>query len=121
MTLENFRFEDGMAFDFRGIPERTAMHRGGTLADSNQRESKGFAHTYEFVISVGAVGKYKLDWIFVKSYLRDPRDADEPFRFAPHFGRTLRTLNYALESKLSDHNPMIVDLPFEEPQELSKE
>ena len=120
-TLENFRFEDGMAFDFRGIPERAAMHRGGTLADSNQRESKGFAHTYEFVISVGAVGNYKLDWIFVKSYLRDPRNADEPFRFAPHFARTLRTLNYALETKLSDHNPMIVDLPFEEPQELSKE
>ena len=120
-TLENFRFSDGTAFDFRGVAERAAEGVGGTLADSNQRASKGFAHTYEFVISVGAVGKYKLDWIFVKSYSRNPRSPDEPFRFAPHFARTLRTLNYALPRKLSDHNPMTVELPFAEPQGLSKE
>ena len=120
-TLEEFRFDDGRAFDFRGLAERTADGATGTLADSNQRASKGFAHTYEFVISVGAAGNYKLDWIFVKSYATDPRDEEQSYRFAPHFARTLRTLNYATETKLSDHNPMTVDLPFGEPGDLSRE
>jgi hypothetical protein len=30
-TLERFRFEDGKAFDFRGVPERTVNGRSGTL------------------------------------------------------------------------------------------
>jgi len=31
--------------------------------------------------------------------------------FAPQFGRTLKTLNRSLKDRISDHNPMIVDLP----------
>jgi hypothetical protein len=55
----------------------------------------------------------KLDWIFVKPVgLTDPDDDDQPFHFAPQFGRTLKTLNYALKDRISDHNALIVDLPL---------
>jgi hypothetical protein len=55
----------------------------------------------------------KLDWIFVKpSRLTDPDDRNQPHVFAPQFGRTLKTLNYSLKDRISDHNPLIVDLPL---------
>ncbi len=116
--LEQFRFEDGTSFDFRGDQSRTVDGRGGTLGNSNQRASKGFVHTYEFVISLGVIGRYKLDWVFVKSYLEDPRDSvTGPYRITPHFARTMPRVNFALlEHPLSDHNPMTVDLPFGEPK-----
>jgi endonuclease/exonuclease/phosphatase family metal-dependent hydrolase len=117
-TLRDFRFDDGGAFDFRGDPGRTSNGLGGHLANSNQRASKGYAHTYEFVRTLGTVGKYKLDWIFVKAYLEEAEDRDGPYRFAPHFARTLRTVNFALGQPLSDHQPMTVDLPFGEPASI---
>ncbi|MCZ6877017.1 MAG: endonuclease/exonuclease/phosphatase family protein [Acidobacteria bacterium] len=117
--LEDFRFADGRAFDFRGDPEHTSNGLRGTLANSNQREEKGFAHTYEFVITVGVVGKYKLDWILVKSYSEQPRNEEGSYRFAPHFARTLKSVNFAFGAhQLSDHNPMSVDLPFGDPGKL---
>ena len=118
-AVEKFRFDDGTVFDFRGDAER-ANGGTGTLANSNQRAGKGFAHTYEFVITLGVLGKYKLDWIFVKSYLEKPRNTSGPYLFAPHFARTMPRVNFALrEHPLSDHNPMTVDLPFEEPKGLA--
>jgi len=114
--LENFRFADGNVFDFRGDPTRSANRRKGTLGNSNERAAKGFRHTYEFVLTVGGIGKTKLDWVLVKAYAKDPRSSDEPYRFAPHFGRTMLELNYAIyDEPLSDHYPMSVDLPFAEP------
>jgi hypothetical protein len=41
------------------------------------------------------------------------------YRFAPHFGRTHIAVNKAAKSlwgdRLSDHDPLSVDLPFNEP------
>jgi hypothetical protein len=34
------------------------------------------------------------------------------FSLRAAFGRTLKTLNYALKDRISDHNPLIVDLPL---------
>jgi endonuclease/exonuclease/phosphatase family metal-dependent hydrolase len=116
--LEDFRFEDGSAFDFRGNEDRTINGTKGTLANSNQRDGKGFATTYEFQRALGVVGKVKLDWILVKGYLKDPREDNQPYRFAPHFARTLHSVNYALAMRLSDHNPISVDIPFEEPARM---
>jgi endonuclease/exonuclease/phosphatase family metal-dependent hydrolase len=116
--LEDFRFRDGLAFDFRGNKNRTINRTENTLANSNQRDSKGFATTYEFVRALGIVGKMKLDWILVKAYLKDPRDDDGSYRFAPHFARTMESVNYALPTRLSDHNPISVDLPFGKPGRL---
>jgi hypothetical protein len=118
--LEDFRFRDGFGFDFRGNEDRTINGTGKTLANSNQRDAKGFATTYEFERAIGIVGRLKLDWIFVKSYLADPRDDNGPYRFAPHFARTLGSVNYALPTRLSDHDPVSVDLPFGEPARLKK-
>ena len=117
-VLEDFRFRDGFAFDFRGNEDRTINGTQSTLANSNQRDSKGFATTYEFERAIGIVGKKKLDWMLVKAYLADPRDDNGPYRFAPHFARTLGSVNYALAARLSDHDPISVDLPFEEPARL---
>ena len=118
--LENFRFRDGSTFDFRGNEDQTINGTQGTLANSNQRDTKGFATTYEFERAIGIVGKKKLDWMLVKANLTSPRDDGGPYRFAPHFARTLGSVNYALAVRLSDHDPISVDLPFEEPARWKK-
>ncbi len=114
-ALENFRFDDGGSFDFRGDSQRSVNGRGGTLANSNERASKGFAITYELARSFGSFGKLKLDWIFVKPYVRDPRSDKGCYRFAPHFGRTLEAVNHSVMKRISDHSPISVDLPLDEP------
>jgi endonuclease/exonuclease/phosphatase family metal-dependent hydrolase len=117
-TIERSRFSDGRAFDFRGVPERTVDGRSGTLADSNERGSAGFAPTFaaELIWGNVRVAKFKLDWIFVKSDLDNPRDVRGPYLFAPHFARTMGDLNNCLPEPISDHSPMTVDLPFNEPK-----
>lgn len=114
-ALERFRFTDGGAFDFRGDPERSSNGRGGKLANSNERARLGFAGTFEADRTLGPAGKFKLDWILVKSYITDPRDPRGPYRFAPHHGRTLTAANEFADGRISDHAPLTVDLPFAEP------
>jgi len=115
--LKDFRFADGNAFDFRGESERSTGGKDDTLANSNQRGDKGFITTFEVDRTIAFVGKFKLDWIFVKPLsLTDPYDQKQPHRFAPHFGRTLKTLNEGPRERISDHAPLIVDLPLDEPQ-----
>jgi endonuclease/exonuclease/phosphatase family metal-dependent hydrolase len=114
--LKDFRFADEGAFDFRGEKERSIDERDNTLANSNQRGDKGFITTYEVERAIAFVGKFKLDWIFVKPpALIEPNPKAGPYRFAPHFGRTLKTLNEALTDRISDHAPLTVDLPLAEP------
>jgi endonuclease/exonuclease/phosphatase family metal-dependent hydrolase len=115
-TMEKFRFGDNHAFDFRGERDRTNPPRERTLADSNQREWKGFAPTYAFNRDfAGFVGRFKLDWIFVKPFVDDPRRAGQSNRFAPYFPLTMRALNESVDERVSDHAPMTVDLPLTEP------
>ncbi len=113
-TLRDFRFDDGGGFDMRGDRERSTGRRGNTLSNSNERGTKGFITTYTVKRPIKIIGKQKLDWIFVK-----PADADRTARkpsdsqlFAPHHGRTLRALTEIVEDRISDHRPMIVDLPI---------
>jgi endonuclease/exonuclease/phosphatase family metal-dependent hydrolase len=115
-SVEKFRFDDGKAFDFRGVKERAVEGNDGTLADSNQRTGKAFATTFSFQRTLGSKGTFKLDWIFVKPYIHDPREESGPYMFAPHFAHTMRAVNYAFAERLSDHNPISVDLPFAEPK-----
>ncbi len=114
--IERFRFTDNRAFDFRGETERTLRRRGKTLADSNQRAAKGFVPTFAMKRDFGGlVGRYKLDWFFVKPFIPRPRGRGMSYRFAPHFPFTMRDLNGAVPDGVSDHAPMTVDLPFAEP------
>lgn len=119
-TLERFRFADGKALDFRGVSERSSNGRSGTLADSNERGSKGFAPTFnaELIWGKVRVAKFKLDWMFLKADIESPRDLKGSYLFAPHFARTLGDLNNCLPEPISDHSPMTVDLPFQEPADL---
>jgi endonuclease/exonuclease/phosphatase family metal-dependent hydrolase len=111
-----FHFEDGQVFDFRGEDARSADGRGGTLSDSNERAGKGFRYTFALAKTYGGlVGEYKLDWFFVKGLGTDPRNPGGKYQFAPHFARTLVELNNAPEESLSDHFPMVVDIPLAEP------
>lgn len=111
-TLKEFRFLDGRAFDFRGSKENSIGSSGETLSDSNERGGKGFVSTMD--LNGRFKVELKLDWIFVKPpELTDPDDRDQSYSFAPHFGRTLKTLNYSLKDRISDHSPMIVDLPLQ--------
>jgi len=120
-TLGKFRFADGKAIDFRGIPERTVNGTAGTLADSNQRQGAGFKPTFVAELIWGNVklAKFKLDWFFVKDEIASPRDAQGTYQFAPHFARTLVNLNNAPPEPIADHSAMTIDLPFSEPSQLS--
>jgi endonuclease/exonuclease/phosphatase family metal-dependent hydrolase len=115
--LKDFRFADENAFDFRGERLRSIGGKSDTLANSNQRGDKGFITTFEVERTIAFIGKFKLDWIFVKPFaLAKPYDKEGPHRFAPHFGRTLKSLNNAVPDRISDHSPMMVDLPLDEPR-----
>jgi len=103
-----FRFDDGGSFSFDTSPRRSFHHKGRTLADSNQRAWKGFATTFSFARTYhGLVGKYKIDWFFVK-----PPRVERPNLLEPYFGRTLHDVNTALGKRISDHSPITVDLPL---------
>lgn len=116
-AIESFRFSDGGAFDFRGDSKRSMDGKNKKLANSNQRDRKGFKTTFQVQRPIAAViGKLRLDWAFVKSHLKDPEDVNGPYQFAPHFGETLEEFNVNLLEALSDHHPNVVDLPFEEPE-----
>ena len=115
-SIENFRFDDGRSFDFRGSKSRTDPPRARTLADSNQRAWKGFVPTYSFARDYGGtVGRFKLDWIMVKPFTTTPRRTGQPLKFAPIFPTTMQELNAAPEDRISDHPPITVDLPLTEP------
>ncbi|MDQ3322782.1 MAG: endonuclease/exonuclease/phosphatase family protein [Acidobacteriota bacterium] len=115
-TLEDFRFSDGGAFDFRGDEERSYRNKNKMLANSNERGGKGFVNTYQVTRPIKFIGKYKLDWIFVKpADLKKPDDKKGSYCFAPHFGRTFAEVNETIKDRISDHRPMIVDLPLDKP------
>jgi endonuclease/exonuclease/phosphatase family metal-dependent hydrolase len=114
--LENFRFDDGRTFDFRGRKRITDPPRARTLADSNARQWKGFVPTYSFARDYGGVvGRFKLDWIVVKPFTTNPRQSNQPLKFAPTYPITMQELNAAPPDRISDHPPITVDLPLSEP------
>jgi len=116
--MEDFRFTDGGAFDFRGDQKRSMNGKIGTLSNANQRGKKGFVTSFRVLRPIGIVGKYRLDWVFVKSFLKQPRNEAGSYRFAPHFGETLEAMNFNLTLPVSDHAPNVIDLPFQEPNIL---
>jgi endonuclease/exonuclease/phosphatase family metal-dependent hydrolase len=111
--VEKFRFADQRAFDFRDEPERNLDYKGGTLANSNQRARKGFEPTFTLKRDFGGlVGRYKLDWFFVKPYIPRPRGDGMSYQFAPHYALTMRELNNTVPDGVSDHAPITTDYPF---------
>ncbi len=116
-TLEDFRFTDGGAFDFRGDKTHSIGSKNKRLSNSNERGRFGFITTYQVKRPIGFIGKYKLDWIFVKpAKLINPRDSKQSYLFAPHFGQTMTEINEVVEDRISDHRPILVDLPITEPR-----
>jgi hypothetical protein len=113
---QRFHFANGRTFDFRGGPERTLNRRSRTLADSSERASKGFVPTYAFARDYGGlVGRFKLDWFFVKPFIEDPRVGEQSWLFAPKFPETMLALNESVEGRISGHPPLTVDLRPGEP------
>ena len=113
--LSAYRFADGGNFDFSGDKNLSDRHRRKTLADSNQRSWKGFTPTFAFQRTFkGLIGRYKIDWFFVKRPAEQPTDAArEVTAFAPYLGQTLQLVNDALQPRISDHCPITVDLPLQ--------
>ena len=107
--LERFQFDDGGRFDFRGDSSRTLNNKGGRLSDSNQRALKGFVYTFALPRSFkGLVGRYRLDWFFVKPAYEDNQSTDV---LAPWHPQTMIDLNTVPSKRISDHAPITVDLP----------
>jgi endonuclease/exonuclease/phosphatase family metal-dependent hydrolase len=114
--VEQFRFVDRNAFDFRGETEHSPHDKGRTLANSNQRALKGFEPTFTLKRDFGGlVGRYKLDWILVKPFIPRSRGEGMSYEFAPHFPVTMRDLNNTVPDGVSDHAPITVDLPLTDP------
>lgn len=114
--VRDFRFADGTAFDFRGDHDRSINAREGLLANSNEKRWKGQRTTFSVKRPIGPIGRYRLDWMFVRSGLmKEPTDTKAPYRLAPHYGETLAEFNEGLVEKLSDHRPIVVDIPLAEP------
>jgi len=114
--VNDFHFDDGHTFDFRGEAARSAGDKVGTLSNSNQRAAKGFRYTFALAKTYGGlVGEYRLDWFFVKGYGTDSSKPGGDYKFAPHFARTLQEMNNAPDEALSDHFPITVDIPLSEP------
>jgi endonuclease/exonuclease/phosphatase family metal-dependent hydrolase len=113
--LDKYRFDDGTRIDFRGDAELSVSGRTGTLGNSNERASKGFVTTFALPRTLGAVGKFRLDWIFVKGFLKEDSKTADSYRFAPAFARTMNETNEALNPRLSDHAAISVDLPITQP------
>ena len=114
-AIEDFRFDDGAAFDFRGDSAHSANGHGGKLANCDERSEKGFVPTEEMARRFGPVGQYKLDWIFVRPAKLYKPAADQWTAFSCFHGRTLQELNHAIPDRISDHNPITVDLPLADP------
>jgi endonuclease/exonuclease/phosphatase family metal-dependent hydrolase len=112
--VKSFRFEDGSSFDFSQGRRWSFRRRGSTLADSNQRARKGFTTTFSFARTFGGlVGKYKIDWLFVKNdQTSSTGQRADDFRFTPRFGRTLPVMNEILGRRISDHCPITLTLPI---------
>ena len=110
--LNKYRFDDQARFDFRGDAALSVLGRSGTLGNSNERGGKGFMTTFALPRTLGIVGKYRLDWIFVKAYLKDDPASADSYRFAPHFARTMNEANEVFNDFLSDHAAISVDLPI---------
>ncbi len=116
-AIEKFRFNDGTAFDFRGDKVRSYNRKKGLLANSNQRDFKSFKTTFQVRRPLThLIGKYRLDWAFVKGLQKNPRNRKESYRLAPHFGAVLEEMNTAVTPHMSDHHPITVDIPFDEPE-----
>jgi Endonuclease/Exonuclease/phosphatase family len=110
--LNKFRFDDETRLDYRGDAEFSVLGRQGTLGNSNERGSKGFMTTFALPRTLGVAGKFRLDWVFVKAYLKDDPKSADSYRFAPHFARTMNEANQAFNNPLSDHAAISVDLPI---------
>jgi endonuclease/exonuclease/phosphatase family metal-dependent hydrolase len=89
--MEEYRFNDSHAFDFRGDPNRSVGQKDKKLANANQRGKKGFVTSFRVLRPIGLVGKFRLDWVFMKSYAYAPYDTGEPYRFALISGRRWKT------------------------------
>ncbi|MBI4446060.1 MAG: endonuclease/exonuclease/phosphatase family protein [Acidobacteria bacterium] len=114
--LEDFSFADGNKFDFSGGPERTTNATSSTLANSNQRGRKGFKPTFSFQQDYGGlVGQFKLDWFFIKPVSIASGGSYGGHLPTPHFPVTMQELNEAVPGKISDHAPILVDLPLDKP------
>lgn len=111
--LKRTKFADGYYLDFRGVKTKSS-NKSGVLSNSNERDIIGFTPTFIFERPI-LIGKYKLDWFFVKGYLRKQKNNKGSYKFAPHYGRTMFDLNYVFPAPLSDHTPITVDIPINEP------
>jgi hypothetical protein len=83
------------------------------MADSNERARKGFTSTFSLPRTyMGLVGRYRLDWFFVKPVYDDGRLTEA---LAPWRAQTMEDLNTSPKDRISDHAPITVDLPVRPP------
>lgn len=114
VRVQEFRFDDGGKFDFRGDKDRSINRSSAKLANSNEKAIKGQTPTFSVQRPIGPIGRSRLDWMFVKAP-PSAQGEDKEYRLAPHFGETLTGLAHDFSVRLSDHSPCVLDIPFDQP------
>jgi len=113
-AIRRFEFDDGYKFDFRGNPKTSLNNSSKMFSSSNERGKKGYISTYKTKRNLG-ISNYKISWILAKGYntKNKPCKKDAPCeKMAPHFGRTLYTLNFAYLQPISIQAPITAVFPL---------
>lgn len=107
------------------IPKEKQRSEDIEMGNSNNRTGLGrFVTSFETDKTYGAIGKDRLDFMFVSSgLLKDCENQEnQPYKLAPHNGRTLKDFNRAgRKEALSDHDPLHVAIPINEPYKLNEQ
>lgn len=111
-ALKRFEFDDGYKFDFRGNPETSVNNSSKMFSSSNERGKKGYITTYKTKRSLG-ISNYKLSWIIAKGYNTTNKSHKKACeKMAPHFGKTLYTLNFSYAQPISIQAPITAVFPL---------
>jgi hypothetical protein len=105
-----------------GAPAFAVGHKSRTLADSNQRSWKGFVLTFSFRKTYfHLVGSFKLDWFLIKSGAESANGENVPTpSLRAQCGHTLKRVNRAFGTRISDRAPIMVDLALTSGLERAK-
>lgn len=121
-AIRRFEFDDGYKFDFRGNPETSINNSSKLFSSSNERGKKGYVSTYKTKRTLG-ISNYKISWILAKSYntKNKPRKSKHPCeKMAPHFGRTLYSLNFSYLQPIANQAPITAVFPLTDYKNAAK-
>lgn len=120
-AIRKFEFDDGYKFDFRGNAETSVNNSSKLFSSSNERGKKGYVTTYKTKRNLG-ISNYKLSWIMAKGYNKTNKsNKNSCEKMAPHFGKTLYSLNFSYAQPISIQAPITAVFPLYDYKKIEKQ